>query len=40
MDLLHFAPQALLWLSGALIVGVGGFLAYLYWDRRRESDAE
>jgi hypothetical protein len=40
MDLLSYAPQALLWLSGLVVVAVGGFLSFVYWDQRRRSDVD
>jgi len=40
MDLLSYAPQALLWLSGLVVVVLGGFLAIVYWDRRGRNDVD
>jgi hypothetical protein len=40
MDLFIYAPQALLWLSGLLVVAVGGFLSFVYWDHRGRPDID
>jgi hypothetical protein len=40
MDLLTYAPQALLWLSGLVVVAVGGFLTFVYWDQRSRTDLD
>jgi len=40
MDLLSYAPQALLWLSGLIVVAVGGCLSFIYWDHCRRSDID
>jgi uncharacterized protein YjeT (DUF2065 family) len=40
MDLLSYAPQALLWLSGLVVVAVGCFLSFVYWDQRGRSDTD
>ena len=40
MDLLSYAPQALLWLSGLVVVAVGCFLSFIYWDHRGRSDID
>ncbi|HEX3498294.1 MAG TPA: hypothetical protein VHT04_03125 [Stellaceae bacterium] len=40
MDLLSYAPQALLWLSGLVVVAVGCFLTFVYWDQRGRSDMD
>ena len=40
MDLLSYAPQALLWLSGLVVVAVGCYLSFIYWDQRGRSDID
>jgi hypothetical protein len=40
MDLFSYAPQALLWLSGLVVVAVGGFLSFVYWDRHSRPDTD
>jgi hypothetical protein len=40
MDLLSYAPQALLWLSGLVVVAVGGFLTFIYWDQHGRTDID